>query len=279
MVDGSYPHTVSTSIDFREFIESYPLYKKSRGQTPYYFAKAVPSIVELLCPVCKSSRPHVSHHEYGRGDPGDARFGPGLFFFSYVCTYCDTSVVNFWVETNEAEGWIQKIGQRPPWLPSIPKDIEADLGDDAELYKKALRNMNESYGLGAVAYLRRLFENQINPLLKVLYEIKETTGASPEELATIQAAIEERNFTKKTAFASEIAPADLMIDGFNPFKIIHDRLSDALHNLDEETCMTYATEISEALVYIIRELKRHHQQKKDYAARMKAIRTLSEKTI
>jgi len=267
---------MTEAIDFRHFIESYPLYKKARGQTPYYFAQAVPSIVELLCPVCKSTRPHVSHHEYGRGDPNDAHFGPGLFFFSYVCTYCDNNVVNFWVETNRTEGWIQKIGQRPPWLPSLPKDIEADLGDDAELYKRALRNMNESYGLGAVAYLRRLFENQINPLLKVLYEIKQAQGASNDELSIIQTAIEERNFTKKTAFASEIAPADLLIDGFNPFKIIHDHLSDALHNLDEKTCMTYATEISEALVYIIRGLKKHHQQRKDYAASMKAIRKLRD---
>ena len=188
---------MSESIDFRLFIESYALYKKSRGGTPYYFAQAIPSIVELLCPVCKTPRPHARHHEYGTGEPGDAHFGPGLFFFAYICTYCDSSVINFWVETSESGGWIQKIGQRPPWLPSVPKDIEGELGDDAELYKKALRNMNESYGLGAVAYLRRLFENQINPLLKVLYEIKEAEGASSEELAAIQAAIEERKLYKE----------------------------------------------------------------------------------
>jgi hypothetical protein len=66
-----------------------------------------------------------------------------------------------------------------------------------------------------------------------------------------------------------------MIDGFNPFKIIHDRLSDALHNRDEETCMAYATEICEALIYIIRGLKKHHQERKDYAAKMKVIRESS----
>jgi hypothetical protein len=270
---------VSSPIDFRLFIESFPLYKKSRGETPYYFAQAIPNVVELFCPVCRSYRPHRSRHKYGTGEPNDSHFGPGLFLFAYICTYCENNFINFWVETNEADGWIQKIGQRPPWLPSIPKDIEDDLGDDAELYKKALRNMNESYGLGAVAYLRRLFENQINPLLKVLYEIKEAEGASPEELRTIQDAIEERNFTKKTSFASDIAPADLMIDGFNPFKIIHDHLSDALHNLDEETCMAYASEMSEALAYIIRGLKKHQQQRKDYAAKMRAIRQLRGKSV
>jgi hypothetical protein len=63
----------------------------------------------------------------------------------------------------------QKAGQLPMWLPAIPKEIKDELGDDSEIYQKALRNMNEGYGIGACAYLRRLIEKHINPLLQVLH--------------------------------------------------------------------------------------------------------------
>jgi hypothetical protein len=294
----------------QSFAEDYPLYKKlSLG--PYKrWADVLPQVIYRHCNRCKAERPFkpktiLGSADGGAGNPTDgigrtqgtryieqdasgttshrtrATVPPRLpqaeseiTKFEFVCTACDEQFI-YWIEVNYQKRWMWKVGQVPIWLPPIPKDIEKDLGDDAELYKKALRNMNESYGIGAVAYLRRLLENQINPLLSVLHEIKAGEGASAEELETIKAAIKEKNFTKKTEFASDIAPSYIMVEGFNPFKIIHDNLSDALHNLDEETCMRYATEISDALVYIIRGLKKHHEERREYANKLKAIRGLS----
>ena len=160
------------------------------------------------------------------------------------------------------------------WLPTIPKDIKEELGDDAELYQKALRNMNEGYGIGACAYLRRLLEKYINPLLQLLYEIKNETGAKEEELKLIQDTIASKDFTSKTKFAADIAPSSILVEGHNPVKEIHERLSVGLHTLDDETANQYAQEIRTALEFIIRNLRRTHEERKSYAAQIKKIRKL-----
>jgi hypothetical protein len=41
------------------------------------------------------------------------------------------------------------------------------------------------------------------------------------------------------------------VDGYNPLKEIHERLSVGIHLLDEETANEYALVISEALAFII----------------------------
>ena len=148
------------------------------------------------------------------------------------------------------------------------------MGDDAEIYKKALRNMNEGYGIGACAYLRRLLEKHINPLLELLHDSKAETGASEAELKLINDAIASKDFTSKTRFAAEISPASLLVEGHNPFQEIHERLSVGLHTLDEETANRYAQEIKEALEYVVRTLRRTHEERKAYASRIKAIREL-----
>jgi hypothetical protein len=47
-----------------------------------------------------------------------------------------------------------------------------------------------------------------------------------------------------------------------------------LHTLDEETANLYAQEIKEALEYIIKNLRKTHDERKAYAARIKEIRKL-----
>ena len=134
--------------------------------------------------------------------------------------------------------------------------------------------MNEGYGIGACAYLRRLLEKYINPLLQLLYEVKQETGATPEDLKAIQEAIISKDFTSKTKFAAEIAPASIIVEGHNPLKEIHERLSVGIHTLDEKTANTYAQEIKNALEFIIRSLKRTHEERKAFAAQIKKIRNL-----
>ena len=117
-------------------------------------------------------------------------------------------------------------------------------------------------------------ENEINPILELLYEIKKEEDAPAEDLEAIKTAIGSKDFTSKTKFAAEIAPNWLLPGGLNPFKIIHDRLSYGVHHLDEETAVDYAQAISTSLVYVIRQLKKHHEEQKQYIADMQKINNL-----
>jgi hypothetical protein len=53
-----------------------------------------------------------------------------------------------------------KVGQFPPLSIKPTNDLAKALGKgDADLYQKALINGNYSLGLGALAYFRRVIEN------------------------------------------------------------------------------------------------------------------------
>ena len=264
-----------------KFLEGTPLYVKLRTRLPAVFESVRPEVLELHCSVCGQSRPFrgeakVPYYPSSPDDLYPRRAISGVREMSFGCTGCDRFQYRYWVEVNyEADPpWVQKVGQLPIWIPAISKVVEKELGDDSEIFKKALRCMNEGYGIGACAYLRRLLEKHINPLLQLLYEVKADSGAGKEELEAIQNAIAAKDFTAKTEFAADISPASLIVDGHNPFKEIHERLSVGLHALDEETANRYAVDIKEALEYIIKTLRRTQEERRAYAPRIKEIRTL-----
>src|SRR5262249_52471019 len=151
------------------------------------------------------------------------------------CSGCET-LIRFFIEVNTDEHWLRKVGQIPPWNKDVPKDVRKEIGEESsDLYSKALSCLSVSYGIAACAYLRRIMENEINPILNLLHEIKREEGAATEDLDAIKTAIGSKDFTSKTKFAAEIAPNWLLPGGLNPFKIIHDRLSYGVHHLNEET--------------------------------------------
>lgn len=261
----------------KEFLEKRPLYSKMRVRLPDLFHHALPDAVFLLCPVCNTTTPYRDPQSYGSGAgmPPPPTRRSGVRHLYYQCTGCRQSGFQCWVEVNyEKDDWVRKVGQLPMWLPSIPKDMADELGGDAELYQKALRNMAEGYGIGACAYLRRLTEKHINPLLQLLYDVKKDQEAGEDELAKIQEAIASKNFTAKTEFAAEIAPASIIVGGHNPLKEIHERLSVAIHTLDEETANDYAMTIRNALEFIVRRLRREAEERRAYAASLKETRKL-----
>lgn len=270
--------------ELTSFLEDTPLYVKLRLQLPPVFENVRPERLELSCSKCRTKRPFRGEAQIPVMAGNDA-FPParhqgrsGVRSVSFTCTGCERETFQFWIEVNyENEHWVRKVGQLPIWIPNISKEMENELGEDAEIYKKALRNMNEGYGIGACAYLRRLLEKHINPLLQLLHDTKAEAGANAEELKTIQDAITAKDFTTKTRFAAEITPKELLVDGHNPFQEIHERLSIGLHTLDEDTANRYAQEIRVALEYIVRTLRRNQEARKAYASSVKEIRRLPVK--
>jgi hypothetical protein len=266
-----------TRLALKVFLEKRPLYSKIRVKLPDLFSQSIPEVVFLSCSTCGATTPFRDQRSRGGGAgmPPPPKRDSGVRFLCYTCTGCRKDMFECWVEVNyENEEWIRKVGQLPMWLPEIPADLKQELGEDAEIYQKASRNLAEGYGIGACAYLRRLLEKYINPLLKLLYELKENQGATEEELIRIQGAIEAKDFTAKTKFASEIAPGSLLVGGHNPLKEVHERLSVGLHLLDEETASECAMKIRNALEFIVRRLRRELDERKAYAATLRTIRDL-----
>ena len=153
----------------------------------------------------------------------------------------------------------------------IDPAIAKELGKDTILYRKAISSLNEGFGIGACAYLRRLVEKYINPLLQLLYEIKELEGAASDELIKIQNAIEAKDFTTKTKFAAQIAPTAITTPGMNPLKTLHDQLSRALHSMEEDEAIAVATLLKESLDYVIPRLRKQLDDQQKFVEAMKNL--------
>jgi len=271
-------------IGMRDFIEHYPLYKHILLDPPPNKEHFEIEAATLFCANCRGDRTFRKTESRtfripfpGGGGYEETRYlMDGVYPIQLECQDCKYQNYYFMIrvfvdwETGEKSG-LMKVGQWPMWLPAIAKDITDELGADAALYRKALRNMNEGYGIGACAYLRRLIEQYINPLLQLLYDIKQEEGADERELTGIKAAIESKDFTRKSAFAAEIAPASVLVKGTNPLKKLHDLLSESLHAHSEDEAMNIALQLSKTVEFVIRRLRTRYEEQKSYAETMKEL--------
>lgn len=157
-------------------------------------------------------------------------------------------------------GWIRKVGQVPRPATVVAPELKVALGADVEVYRRALECMAESFGLGVCAYLRRLLENQANPLLRLLLTVKRDGGASQEEIGEIEEAITRNAFDEKAKVLYRGTSDSMRIGDDNAVKLVHERLSEGLHSMDEEWCVTVASESLPIVEHLIRELNREHER-------------------
>jgi hypothetical protein len=55
-------------------------------------------------------------------------------------------------------GFVQKVGQFPPWSIRVDRNAEQILGQHVEIYKRGLTCESQGYGIGAFSYYRRIVE-------------------------------------------------------------------------------------------------------------------------
>lgn len=269
-----------------DFIANAPLYKRLDLES---FAQegdfegvqpGGPDTILRYCPHhrCKAERPYrLIRAQAGVGSSNTVPREPrNIITMLYECTHCES---RFWCSFQTSEGaeggeWIQKIGQVPPYDISIPSDLADALGDDAVLYKRAQICMSQSFGVGACTYLRRLLENQIAPLLQLVYQARKEEG---EDVSDFSAIMEERTAEKKIRLANEVLPASVAVEGDNPLELIYDRLSAGLHRQSEQECMGIAVEASEVLGHVIISLNDEYQRRQSKNRYVEMIRGLRKR--
>jgi hypothetical protein len=262
--------------ELRSFFETYPLYKKWRTDfLPEYGKQLTVDVIYLWCEICKTERPFRSgsHNFWGNSPvPHPPKLKSDIYEFERTCTGCNQNFFKCWFEVKVEEMWIRKVGQVPEWSIQIPSDLKKELGEDANLYKKALILMSQSYGLGASVYLRRIVENHINPLLELLLEIRKSQGLGGEKQKEVTDALSGKDFTTKIKVAAELVPDSLIVEGENPVKLIYDQLSISIHSLSDDEAMDIAMKVRASFEYIILELKRQQQTKRQFLEGIKGLR-------
>jgi len=221
---------------------------------------------------CRAERPfrQTVYQSGFRNERGAIRYDGNIATIVYRCTHCDSP---FWcsIEVSDEE-WMRKVGQLPPYDISIAPDLQNALGEDATLYKRAQICMSQSFGIAACSYLRRLLENQITPLLRLVYEARKEEGEDVGELSEI---LDAKVAENKIRLANRVLPKSLEVPGDNPLELIYDKLSASLHRQSEQECMEIATEASQVLRYVIVSINDEYERRKSknrYVELIKGLR-------
>lgn len=166
---------------------------------------------------------------------------------------------------------VQKVGQYPALSVSIPKGLEKNLGEDAiNLYKKALVNRNEGYGLGAVTYIRRVVEDKTNELIEVAAQLAESHNIDKAIVTQIRAAATERTtYDQKLKIAATVLPDALLIDGLNPLYQLYGLVSEGVHGLSEAACIAVADETTSVFDFIFTNLRATTKARHDFVGKVK----------
>lgn len=261
-----------------EILESWPLYRSFHysenlvheqqhefGVSRYFF---LPQEINLLCP-----NPKCKKMQYWTCASEHVGAGTALHTATYGCNNCKTSWIEYffwWTEDNKNQGLFFKAGQYPELSIEPSAKLKLDK-ENRDLYKKALTSRNFSYGIGAVAYLRRVVENRMNALLDLVVEAARNNGVSEDSLAEFQAVRGSSRFEDKVEFARRTLPKRLRPGGHNPFDVLHDFTSEGLHRKTEEECLEIFDGVKLTFEYLFAHLNFESEDAKRYAQELSGL--------
>jgi hypothetical protein len=201
--------------------------------------------------------------------------GLGGYYVSYICQLCQEQGVAMFlrrIAVGTEDTGIQKIGQFPPQSINIPADVDQRLGDDAELYKNALVCRNHNFGIGALAYMRRVVENKTNELIEVVAAQAESYGVESAILVKIRAAKNDKiPYDERLRIASEAIPTHMKPDGANPLAAIYGLLSDGMHAKSDQECLMIADEIRDVFEYVFARLRAEIEDRNSMVEKVKKL--------
>jgi len=184
----------------------------------------------------------------------------------YSCRACRTAN-QYW--------FFMKIGQYPPlWLEPPALVASGMEKDDLALYRKALTCRNSSFGIAAVAYLRRIVENRTNFLIDLIAARQQEEDPTSALLARVESIKRDRRFSEKIEFARDLLPKSIRFGGQNPISLLHELTSEAIHGLSDEESVDVFDRCQLAFEHVIKRLKQDHDEDESYK---EALKKLTEK--
>ena len=169
------------------------------------------------------------------------------------------------LKTRFIPGKIMKVGEYPPFGDFIPAKVMTLVGKERDFFLKGRRCENQSLGIGAYAYYRRIVENQKDKLIDEIIKVCKKLGKQEALIAELENAKAEIQFSKAIDSIKEELPTSLYIEDQNPLKLLHKAVSKGIHNMTDEECLQYAEsiriilfELTERINVILKDSKEIH---------------------
>lgn len=259
------------------FLEEYPLYKKFDlgGKFPKEI-KDIPRVkVNFHCKKCGSIQTFVMKNYWFDACASNDPSAGQVLRADYECASCNVEHVYFMIKFDENEEKVMKVGQYPPWSIKIEKGLEKILDKHVDTYKKAIICESQGFGIGAYSYYRRIVEEIIDELLKLISDaIEDEVEKENYEKALNQIDI-SHNASKKIDIVKGLLPSTLQPEKNNPLTILHSNLSEGLHTLSDEECLTKAGYIRVSLVFLVEQVIEHREKAKNYTESLKKLSKIS----
>jgi hypothetical protein len=174
-------------------------------------------------------------------------------FMRYVCRNCRATATMktfaIAIKGDDKVGLVQKLGELPPFGPPTPARVFKLIGEEyRQLFLQGRRAENKGLGIGAYAYYRRIVEHQKGRIIDEIRKVAERVGESEEMLKALSDARMERQFAAAIEKVKDAIPQSLLIGGHNPLTLLHKALSEGLHELTDEECLSLARSIRVVLV-------------------------------
>lgn len=174
-------------------------------------------------------------------------------FMRYGCRNCRSTATAktfaLVVQGRGSRGVVQKLGELPPFGPPTPPRVFQLIGEDyRKLFLQGRRAENKGLGIGAYGYYRRIVEHQKGRIIDEIRRVAEKLGESAEMVKTLSEARTETQFSSAIEKIKDAIPRSLLIDGHNPLTLLHNALSEGLHELTDEECLRLATSIRVVLI-------------------------------
>jgi hypothetical protein len=265
----------SVGISFVSFLEAMPpddeytLVKNALEKdvsATRNFVIATPAI-KLHCSsdICNGTRVY----RYDDGDRHLSRNEPTLTYLTYRCSNCRrmTKMFSLAVVTNKADppaALCAKFGEIPKFGSPTPSRLLRLFGSDSKIFLKGRQCENHGLGVGAFSYYRRVVENHKDQLFDEV--IKAALKIAPDTVDGLRQAKAENQFLKALEAVKDIIPQGLLIDGHNPFTLLHSALSDGLHARTDEECLQSAHDVRMVLAELVERIGQLLKEETELAA-------------
>lgn len=248
-----------------QFIEEYPLYSKFGTDQPIEPADLNNLAFNFFCKTEKGIQPFrlAATIHNGVAHNGHSAKETAVDFtemFSGICQSCESYKVNIIIsgatQKENPKYFIRKIGQYPAPETSglkLPGEIADFLNEKScEFYTKGLKNLDLGYGTGAIAYFKRMIQNEIEGVIAAI-----SNPYSPDSNKIAEALYAYKEDRLKTKFIEGIAPYlpdSLKEHGANILLVLHDAVSINIHELTEKECIKKSKDIDTLFRYLLRKI-------------------------
>ncbi len=231
--------------------------------------------IQLHCPseTCEGARVFqaISDWIYAGDDPSE-KYGYAI----YRCRNCNKTLKIYALRIQKNadsfdKGTACKVGEVPLFGPPTPLNVLSLVGSDREMYIQGRRAEDQGFGFGALAYYRRVVENQKSRIIREISRVAKKFGISDGNLTVFEAAVLEADFGAAVDLIKADIPSALLINGHDPLTLIHSALTEGLTEQNDAICL----ELAQIIRVVLAELAdRISQLLKDEAELNQAISRL-----